>query len=298
MRKQGVSRERYFLFKICYWIFKGDIMRKQNPEYLYKVMKASYFEEAVLYGRVLFNLAKHIANHEGGNADPTEHRGEICVEHDDYPPVSFGVNSLIYCFTYDIESYLGMYPLKSNEVVLKFKFEDVLNFYDYLGVPSIWYGYVSYEKVLQEPMQIKMFDKRAYDIYDLHANYVLQCVAESLHKDKIYERECEYRFLTLPYHITDIFYVVPGEKYDFPAMFFQDDFSAYFKMNKPLYAVLHGDFTTNESMMRNLRSGKPRLFTADEVVSYFFCHADVIENKGLLSKNCLRVMGDPLRVKP
>lgn len=148
-------------------------MRKSNPEYLYKIMEAAYFEDAVLYGRVLFNLASHIANREGGNADPTEHRGEIRVEHEDYTPVRFGVNSLIYCFTYNLESYLDMRRLKTNEVVLKFRFEDVLNFYDYLGVPSIWYGYVSYGKVLQEPMQIKMFDERAYDIYGFHSNYVL-----------------------------------------------------------------------------------------------------------------------------
>lgn len=275
-------------------------MRYETPRFLYKVMQTDYFRDAVLFGRLLFNLSTHIGKHKAANGDPGENKAEVEVGvNGDGNPMKYGVNSLIYCFTYDIDKYLSLRPLQDNEVVLQFKYEDVLAFFDYLGVNAFYHGYVSYGRELRAPMNIVILDKEAFgtEPYDHFNSTRYACLSRCLTKSKEFECECEYRFLALPPSISNIHYFVPDLNFDLPALFFDGEFTEPFKDGSQVYGVLHTDFVSNRRMRENRNRGGSLLLTSEAVISHFFTFAEIIQNKHLVEGECSKRVSEARKLK-
>lgn len=172
-------------------------------EYLYKVMKKKFYERALQFGDLYFQSTFHLDKCTSYNKDVNENKTEV-IEHfnvDDFPvEYSSGIYCFSYCFTMDINKYLAKYQLANDYVILRFSFEDVVNFFNSLALRNLAYGKISYQS--GEPIL-------AYKDSSNLTNIEKSCIMQHFIKSKNYELESEFRFVCLPLYRDYMMYYSP-----------------------------------------------------------------------------------------
>lgn len=260
-------------------------MNSNVPKYLYKVIKIKYFRDAVVYGRLLFNTLGSIKNCVGENADRSEFDGEIKVVFPDGSVRTYRGDYLIYCFTYDIESYLSKYPLGSDSVVLKFNTDIVLNFMESLGVTSCWYSHINYSERSDTELNCMIFDEYMYKAaISKWSIETLECVEKSFRKDEIFKDECEYRFLFKCPVIGGTLYYSHDLGYCLPSIDMRQSKKWHEEACKNALAMLNYNVFNCEKL-RDYEA-----HCVNDCICTFFRGAEIIRNKDFVPMDCIELM--------
>lgn len=183
----------------------------KKPKYLYKIIKVQYFLNALRYGDIVFMDSLYPHTGVGVNVDRSEYISREILAQRQIGDTLFteyaSAHRLIYCFTTNIESYTRRNPLKPDEIILRFDFDDVFEFFESMFTPVFYYGRISYNNV--EPFVARynvkgMIKKLGVNMHKVEQYHSLTQAKKHFMKSGDYLLEQEYRFVGVPAYPEDL----------------------------------------------------------------------------------------------
>lgn len=203
--------------------FLGGEPTQFQPKYLYKVMKVEYFLKALRFGDIAFMSGKYSKTGSNVNVDVGEAESKAkkeeakFVETKGTKEVAF--TRFMYCFTTQIDLYVSHYTLKSDEIVLRFRFEDVIDFFNSIDIYQYFHGRVCYNGKLNHISHVYVQERQPQDIHISetgetveYTNYKiegleLESIENQFKKSRDFIMEQEYRFVCIPHYTYDVRYI-------------------------------------------------------------------------------------------